>query len=322
MAINYTTKGNGMLYSFNGKEYTITHDYFKVISSSVDDDESKIKIQIQNESIMTIIYPFYDSNIDLEDGDVIKVAYIIGDNGELRCHGYELANDHEVNITKTVKMNLNSELVDIDKYRDAFNHFIELIQNNDLKQLVKDMIIQVQDKFYIWPAAVSVHHNIPGGLLYHSYNVAINAWNIAVHYSDIDRDLVVAGALIHDIGKCYEYTEDSKLSSMGQFSDHITIVCSLLDSLYKTGKYKLTESLYNHLRHILISHHGKTEWGSPRTPATQEAMVVHLADYIDTQMYIYHQGLKEIPLGNTKYNKYTGNNLISTKINMSDTYIN
>ena len=322
--INYKTKDKGMTYEYNNKSYVIYHDYFRV--NSFEYIDKNVKMAIQNFSIDTIINPFADSNIELYEGIILKIAYIYGDDGNIRAHGYEVSNDaaiinelsalpkSKINIPKQQTVNTNILMSEI------YSIITNLIKDNQLSELVMHIIQSNVNKFTTWPAAVSVHHNIKGGLLLHTRNVALIAHRIAVNYSDIDMDLVLSGAILHDIGKIEEYTEDCKISDVGKYRDHITIGQDIILNAWRTSNSQVDENTINRLLHIILAHHGKLEWGSPKIPATKEAFIVHQADYIDTNMYIYHNTYKEINFGDTAYNKLVGTYIVNENITTSQNY--
>lgn len=320
MSINYKNKDEGMLYQKNGTTYVVQHGIFKVITT--EENGEFIKIHIQNHDYDCLITPYIDKYINLTPGCFIKIAYILEDN-KIICHGYELTEETIDNLPEPKNLNLNTGVINIDAqelFLKLQANFTAKIQDDDIRKLVNFIITKEKDKFITYPAAVSVHHNIPSGLLLHTYNVVRNAVTIANNYSDIDMDLVIAGAILHDIGKVYEYTPEGTISQEGAFADHISIGSRLLMDTYQVLNLPIPDKDIDHLNHIILSHHGKLEWGSTKVPATKEALIVHQADYIDTQMYIYHEELKNLSLLETNRNKYAGAFIVQTKLGTSDTY--
>ena len=219
-------------------------------------------------------------------------------------------------------MYLGETEIDIIKYKDILYNYINAIKSEPIRQFVSNILEKNWKRFSIWPAATNVHHNYKSGLLQHSVNVVKNAYNIAFNYTDIDLDIVLASAILHDIGKIYEYDEDGSISGEGKLFDHINIGTRMLFEEYYHGKdsvYNFSERDIYSIAHVILSHHGKLEWGSPRTPATQEAMIVHYADYIDTNMFIAHKELQNLDIDQSVKSRYAGQ-LVQTKFTMSDTY--
>lgn len=138
------------------------------------------------------------------------------------------------------------------------------------------------------PAAVNNHHVFAHGLLEHTVTVAESAKSIALSYSAVyptlDIDIVVAGALMHDIGKIESYvsTPVPEVTIEGAVLDHIAIGYSLFARI--ADECSLPSGMKLHLGHILLSHHGQKEFGSPILPATLEALIVSTADELDFRL--------------------------------------
>ncbi|CDI04941.1 3'-5' exoribonuclease YhaM family protein [Candidatus Nitrosotenuis uzonensis] len=143
---------------------------------------------------------------------------------------------------------------------------------------------EFMEKFSRCPAAVSRHQNYLGGLLEHTLNLIHICKTIAKDRPELDKDLLLSGCFLHDIGKIREYEISSTItiSEEGRLIGHISIgqhmveeKISKIDGFPKDLKLKLI--------HIILSHHGKLEWGSPKEPQFSEALVIHLADQTDAK---------------------------------------
>lgn len=153
-------------------------------------------------------------------------------------------------------------------------------------------------KFREWPAAVSHHHAYASGLLEHTVSVAACARSMAREMIssgyDVDTDIVVAGALLHDIGKLDSYgmTTVPNMTVAGALLDHVAQgymrFCGLAE------KYPLDEKTKMHLGHIILSHHGMREYGSPVVPATPEALIVSAADELDFKIFCWKDSVKSL----------------------------
>ena len=309
--INLNTKAEGMSYTLNGNTYIIKHGYFKVIDFAEVPGENKYKIHVQNKDYDTVIIPFKDPKETLTIPCVIKMAYIETNYG-INCHGYEVVDNYP------------EELNTIDNARKIVLTvtYINVIKTASIKSFVINILEKKWNMFSIWPAANSVHHNYKSGLLQHTVNVVKNAYNLALNYNDIDLDVLISGAILHDIGKIYEYDQDGNISGEGKLFDHINIGTRIIFEEYYHGDnniYSFPERTLQHIAHVILSHHGKMEWGSSRTPATQEAMLVHYADYIDANMFIAHKELQNLEFDTNIKSKYLGQ-LIQTKFDMEEFY--
>lgn len=149
------------------------------------------------------------------------------------------------------------------------------------------------------PAGRSIHHAYPGGLLEHTLSVMRLTDAICGHYSEaapgmLDRDLCLLGALLHDLGKTEELSVDGGIhyTDQGRLLGHLTLGMQILDR--KLDSLPLFPGrLATQLKHLLLSHHGKLEHGSPRRPKTAEAFVVYRADEMDSAL----ASLREILAG-------------------------
>ncbi len=146
------------------------------------------------------------------------------------------------------------------------------------------------EKFKAAPAAKKMHHAYLGGLLEHTLSMAVLADKIAGHYSGIDRDLLVAGALLHDIGKIGEFRWDIHIdySDEGRLLNHITIGVRMMEEKIQTIQ-NFPEEKALLLKHMVVSHHGSREFGSPEPPKTIEAVLLNYIDEIDAKV----QGIRE-----------------------------
>ncbi len=136
------------------------------------------------------------------------------------------------------------------------------------------------------PAAKGIHHAYKGGLAEHILSVMKLAHRIADHYPMADRDLLIAGALLHDIGKVqeigfekngFEYTDEGRLVG------HLVMTAQKIRE--KASRIEGFPSLLEqHITHIVLAHHGQLEWGSPKVPVTLEALLVHLMDSVDSRV--------------------------------------
>jgi len=144
---------------------------------------------------------------------------------------------------------------------------------------------QIAAAYRTAPAAKSVHHAFLGGLIEHVLSLCKLARMTAGHYRDIDPDLLLAGVILHDIGKVRELTFERSFgySSEGQLLGHIVIGLRMIDEKLALlpGFPKETRTL---LEHMLISHHGELEFGSPRVPLFPEALLLHHLDNMDSKM--------------------------------------
>ncbi|MBW1820303.1 MAG: HD domain-containing protein [Deltaproteobacteria bacterium] len=140
-------------------------------------------------------------------------------------------------------------------------------------------------KFKNAPAAKKMHHAYIGGLLEHTLSMALLADRIAGHYSGVDRDLLIAGTILHDIGKIREFNYKYSIdySDEGRLLSHIVIGIMMLDEkLEEVEDFPQDQAVL--LRHMIVSHHGTREFGSPEPPKTIEAVLLNYIDEIDAKV--------------------------------------
>ncbi len=190
---------------------------------------------------------------------------------------------------------------DIDLMWEELTNHIKSIKDKHMHALLKYFFLddhEFAEKFKLAPAAVFYHQNYIGGLLEHTLKVVNIALVLAKEYEGIDRDLLLAGALLHDVGKVKEYnifplerTPEGRL--LGHIALGYNMVKSKIDNLRSIPGIGFPKIMELRILHMILSHHGKLEWGSPVVPMTSEALVLHYADVIDSKMWSVFAKLKE-----------------------------
>lgn len=173
---------------------------------------------------------------------------------------------------------------------DLFERFTKIndfVQNPFLKRLIEAFLSDEEfvRAFKIAPAAKKMHHAYLGGLLEHSLSVARLAYSVGKLYDSIDMDMLLTGAMLHDIGKIEEfnYTNQIDYSDAGRFLNHIVIGCEMLqEKIREIDDFPPKLSLM--LKHMIVSHHGSREFGSPEPPKTVEAVILNYIDEIDAKV--------------------------------------
>ena len=165
------------------------------------------------------------------------------------------------------------------------------IENSQLKALVGEFLADtgLMEKFCNAPAAMKMHHDYIGGLLEHTHNMLRVAVAILPLYPDVQPDLVLAGIFLHDIGKteelaydmAFSYTDSGQL--IGHISKSLLMINQKADSL-RSGGTQIDQAVLDALGHIILSHHGSYEFGSPKLPATAEAFMVCYIDDLDAKI--------------------------------------
>ena len=172
---------------------------------------------------------------------------------------------------------------DAEKMLSKLKETIDSIQNQHYRKILDSFFGDEKflESFKRCPAAVYKHHGWLHGLLEHTLNVSDICDNIASNNPKLDRDLAVTGALLHDVGKIRELEATTliKVTDEGNLLGHIVIAIEMF--LERTAKLDIPEIVKQKVLHIIVSHHGHNEFGSPRQPAFPEAFLVFKADELD-----------------------------------------
>ena len=221
-----------------------------------------------------------------EDGDVVRVeGYVTEYRGTPQITVETL---HKCDRSEyDMSLFLPCTTKDVDDLLQQLKDKVTAFTNTYLKRLVLDLLEgpEFAAAYTKAPAAKAIHHAYIGGLIEHTVNVVSLCEAIARLYPAIDGELLVTGAIFHDIGKVVEYTYDGPfdLSDEGKLIGHLIIGERMLaDAMDRIPGFP--RSLALKLRHMILSHHGKLEWGSPKRPKTLEAIALHLADNMDGEM--------------------------------------
>lgn len=173
----------------------------------------------------------------------------------------------------------------IEVLQSEIKQYIEKIQNKVIQDIVVDLVKQYYKEFFLFPAAMTMHHNYYSGLAYHIYSMLKLSDRYLELYPFLNSDLVHASIILHDLGKIIELSgpKGTEYTKEGNLLGHITIGANLVyASAIKFGTEKTDEVLA--LQHIIISHHGLLEYGSPKEPQMAEAVLVYLLDFSDSRM--------------------------------------
>ena len=176
---------------------------------------------------------------------------------------------------------------DVDQMLARLMEITSSMQNPYLKHLFElfwadESFVQA---FKTAPAAKKMHHAYLGGLLEHTLSMAVLADRIAPHYSGIDRDMLIAGVILHDIGKIREFVYDVNIdySDEGRLVSHIVIAVQIVEEkLRMIDDFPRQQAML--LKHMIISHHGAREFGSPEPPKTIEAVMLNYIDELDARV--------------------------------------
>ncbi len=221
----------------------------------------------------------------LEAGEVVTVkGQVQRYNGRLQVVIRRVAKVPADRVDEALYVRSSS--VDVDLLWQRLTTLVEEVENEHLRQLLFRVISkpEVADRFRVAPAARAMHHAFRSGLLEHTVSMSTMGRQLAKHYS-LNADLVVAGCVLHDLGKIWELDISSSIeyTDEGRLIGHLTMEVLYVDRVI-AEMTAFPDEIRRQLLHILLAHHGEYEYGSPRRPKTPEALLVHQMDLLDSKM--------------------------------------
>jgi 3'-5' exoribonuclease len=180
---------------------------------------------------------------------------------------------------------------------DRLTQYIFEMKNPNLQRITRHLVKKHQAEFLEYPAATKNHHEFVSGLAYHVISMLDLAKAIAQLYPSLDRDLLYSGIILHDLGKVTELSGpiSTTYTMEGNLLGHITIMVN------EIGKAADELSIHGEeviiLQHLVLSHHGKAEWGSPKPPMIKEAEILHYIDNLDAKMNMLDRALVRVKPG-------------------------
>ena len=182
--------------------------------------------------------------------------------------------------------------------QESFDFLVEsarAVTDEDYKALL-DIILEDEGfvaRLKAAPAAKAVHHSYPGGLVEHTASMLRLCHTALELYDELDADLLVTSCILHDIGKMTEYNEEMVVerTTEGRLLGHIVLGLMVVDEyIRRLGSFPREKRMA--LMHVLVSHHGSLEWGSPQVPMTLEAVALHFIDNLDAKLNQFRQVIK------------------------------
>jgi 3'-5' exoribonuclease len=227
-----------------------------------------------------------EASREFEMGDVVLIKgqiQLFQGRKQMIIHRIERPSEAPPDMSEYVPTShVNSE----DLYLELFQ-IVKSMKSDQLRQLVIDSIEDPEIKQLLMkaPAAKSIHHAWLGGLLEHILSMTKILVFMADHYQRLNRDLLVFGAIFHDLGKIWEISSEPgfNYTDRGRLVGHMELACELVDR--KAQRILGFDSELKDLcKHIILSHHGRLEYGSPKVPMFLEAMLIAMVDDLDSKM--------------------------------------
>lgn len=202
---------------------------------------------------------------------------------QVRIRQIRLATDEEPNDPT-----LYVERLDVSRseLKDQLEEALTFIEEPHILQVVKHILNQAGEDFYTYPAAKRFHHAIAGGLSYHTLTMVQIAKSLLIIYPSLNASLLMGGIILHDIGKTIELTDavSTEYTLKGQLVGHIVIMVELIEEACRELGIDSDSEPILLLKHVVLAHHGKLEYGSPVTPRVLEAEIIHQIDMMDANI--------------------------------------
>ncbi|MGE7764023.1 3'-5' exoribonuclease YhaM [Peribacillus sp. NPDC096540] len=184
-----------------------------------------------------------------------------------------------------------------DEMMETITQFIFEMRNPNIQRVTRHLIKKYQNEFLTFPAATKNHHEYMSGLAYHVVSMLGLAKAISSLYPSLDKDLLYAGVILHDLGKVHELSGpvSTVYTVEGNLLGHITIMVNEVGKAAEELGIDAEEIMI--LKHLILSHHGKAEWGSPKPPMVREAEVLHYIDNMDAKINMMDRALEKVKPG-------------------------
>jgi 3'-5' exoribonuclease len=255
--------------------------YFVITLGDITEEISNVKKWIDDENELEL------QGIKLDIGNILEFdmtydkswqSFVINQSRELSSEEFDLSN-----FIKPSTLN-----------KDALTNYlfstISKIQDENMKAFLKNLFSdeELKEKFFEGPSATKKHHNYISGNLEHTVGM-LKIFDGMVEYynrdTNLNVDLIYTGIIIHDIGKAYLYSIHNgipRVNTDASFHGHLVLGAQLI-SKYMSKVEGFPKDLMNRVRHMILSHHGKKEWGAVVKPQFPEAVVLHYLDMIDSR---------------------------------------
>jgi len=299
-------------YAANLKPNTQVKDVFLVKSLSVKQKktgEDFIVLELADRTgvISAIIWDnVQDVKGSINRNDFVKINGDVGiyqENKQLTIRMIKKASEDEIDPKDFLPFSPKN----FNEMFEQFKNYRIMIQDKYLCELI-DKIFEdkeVLDGFLNAPAATQMHHSYIHGLLEHTLGVIKGCLSLAENYPECNRDLLIVGAILHDIGKIKEfsYQKSIQYTMVGRLEGHITIGIEMIEEKLRKIK-EFPEETKILLKHMILSHHRLLEYGSPKRPKTLEALVLSYSDIIDAEMHTCLTELKKAKENNLLFTNY------------------
>ena len=252
----------------------------------------QVRLSDRTGSITAMLWNAQQKQFDsFENGDYITVqgtAQLYNGNMQILAKKIDLCRDTDIDESDFITLSTG----EVDKMVGRVGEILRSMEDADLRNLADCFLTDEAfiEQFRSAPAGVKNHHAYKGGLLEHVLSLMEVCLVVGPKYPAVNLDLLLIGAFLHDVGKIHEltYKADLGYSTSGQLLGHLVQGVAIIDKKIaeveaQTGT-SFPEDLSNRVRHMIVSHHGSHEFGSPKVPMTLEAITLHFLDSLDARI--------------------------------------
>lgn len=277
-----------------------------------------LKLQDKTGTIDAKVWELSNDIQSFEENDYIKIDGVVSTyQNELQLKISKIRKSSEGEFDPADYVPTTDK--DIEDLYSKLKGYIDTIENNYIKQLLENIFYnneKISENIKTHSAAKQMHHSFLGGLLEHTVSVASICDFLSTKYKYVNRDLLITGALLHDVAKIFELSAfpENEYTDDGQLIGHIVMGSELVakEASKIEGFPHQLESL---IKHLILSHHGIYEYGSPKLPQTIEAFILHCADDMDAKVKIFED---MIEADNTQGNWVGYQKMLQRNIRKSD----
>lgn len=235
---------------------------------------------------------------NLQSGIIVYIEGIANEYRgkiQLKLNNYRLKTDEDnISINDFIQTAPLAKEIMIEE----LNCFLKKINNKKLKLITIELLNKYKKEFVSYPAAKSMHHDFYSGLIYHTVTMLKVAESLVNIYPSLNKDLLYSGIILHDLGKTIELSGPivTTYTLEGELLGHISIMSDEVSKCAERLGIDGEEVIL--LRHLILSHHGKYEFGSPKLPMIKEAEILNFIDNIDARMQMFEKNLENVEAGN------------------------
>lgn len=289
------------VYEYEVGQRFVNFLYLKAVTKGVaSNQKSFLSLTLQDQS-GDIEAKLWDISVEQEEmyveGTIVKIE------GELHDYKGKLQlKIRQIRVAKDTDEVTPDEFfarapVPKDELYEKITYYINNMANEKLKKITEYLVLKHQNEFLEYPAATKNHHEFVSGLAYHVYCMLRLGESIANLYPSINKDLLYAGIILHDLGKVTELSGpvSTKYTVEGNLLGHISLMSIEIGNA--SVELGIDGEEITVLQHLVLSHHGKYEWGSPKLPLIKEAEILHYIDNIDAKMNMLDRALERVEPG-------------------------